>query len=89
MPGQRYAGEICGAEGVLLFSCALVPTTLLPAIERAFGGLDRVAVWHRRVAVAGLVLLVPHLALGCSRPRPSSGDGKARRGGSECAGCRR
>jgi predicted ferric reductase len=47
---------------VLLLSCTLVLTTLLKPIERAFGGLDRVAVWHRRTATAALVVLVPHVA---------------------------
>jgi hypothetical protein len=27
-PGERYVGEICGVEAVLLFSCALMLTTL-------------------------------------------------------------
>jgi predicted ferric reductase len=62
-PAGGFVGEVCGAEAVLLFSCALVLVTLLPFIEKAFGGLDRVAVWHRRVAVAGVLLLVPHIAL--------------------------
>ncbi|MFR9778446.1 hypothetical protein ACL02O_20635 [Micromonospora sp. MS34] len=66
----RFVGELCGAEAVLLFVCALVLTTLLPPIERAFGGLDRVALWHRRLAVVGVLLLVPHLALGNSPPDP-------------------
>jgi predicted ferric reductase len=67
-PPARFLGELCGAEAVLLFSCALILATLLSFIERAFGGLDRVAVWHRRVAVAGVLLLVPHLALVTSPP---------------------
>ena len=67
-PTSRYAGEICGAEAVLLFSCTLVLATLLPAIERAFGGLDRVAVWHRRAATAGVLLLLPHVVLATSSP---------------------
>ena len=29
-PGRRFYGELCGAEAVLLFSCALVLATLLP-----------------------------------------------------------
>jgi predicted ferric reductase len=61
-PGGRFFGELCGVEAVLLFSCALVLATLLPMIESAFGGLDRVALWHRRLAVGGVLLLVPHLA---------------------------
>src|ERR1700761_4531859 len=51
-PTARFVGEVCGAEAVLLFSCSLVLATLLTPIQRAFGGLDRVAVWHRRAALA-------------------------------------
>ena len=67
-PSGRYAGELFGVEAVLLFSCSLVLATLLPAIERAFGGLDRVALWHRHAAVAGVLLLIPHVALVSSAP---------------------
>ena len=67
-PSGRYAGELFGVEAVLLFSCSLVLATLLPAIERAFGGLDRVALWHRHAAVAGVLLLIPHAALVSSAP---------------------
>ncbi len=59
----RYTGSLCGAEAILCFSCALVLATVLGPIERAFGGLDRVALWHRRTAVLGVILLVPHLVL--------------------------
>ena len=67
-PLDRFLGELCGAEAVLLFSCSLVLATVLAPIERAFGGLDRVAVWHRRAAVAGVLLLIPHVALVSSAP---------------------
>ena len=67
-PTSRYAGEICGAEAVLLFSFSLVLATLLPAVERAFAGLDRVAAWHRRAATAGVLLLLPHVVLATSSP---------------------
>ena len=69
-PTGRFIGEICGAEAVLLLSCSLVLATLLPPIERAFSGLDRVAIWHRRAATAAVLLLVPHLALVTSPPDP-------------------
>src|SRR5882724_3095057 len=69
-PTGRYVGELCGAEAVLLLSCALVLATLLPAIEHAFGGLDRVAVWHRRTATLAVLLLVPHLVLVSSAADP-------------------
>ena len=69
-PTGRFIGEICGAEAVLLLSCSLVLATLLPPIERAFSGLDRVAIWHRRAATAAVLLLVPHIALVTSPPDP-------------------
>jgi predicted ferric reductase len=62
-PTARYIGEICGAEALLLFSSSLVLATFLRPIERAFSGLDRVVVWHRRAATVALLLLVPHVAL--------------------------
>jgi predicted ferric reductase len=67
-PTARYLGELCGAEAVLLFSCTLVLTTLLPGIERAFSGLDQVVVWHRRAATVGVLLLLPHIVLATSAP---------------------
>jgi predicted ferric reductase len=70
LPTSRYFGEFFGAEAVLLLSLSLVLMTLLTPIEYAFGGLDHVALWHRRVAVAGVLLLVPHLALVISPPSP-------------------
>jgi predicted ferric reductase len=69
-PLGRFLGELCGAEALLLFSCSLVLVTLLPPIERAFGGLDRVALWHRGAAVVGVLLLIPHVAL--VSPAPDS-----------------
>ena len=69
-PTGRYIGEVCAAEAVLLLSVSLVLTTLLPPIERAFSGLDRVAVWHRRAATAAVLLLVPHIALVTSPADP-------------------
>ena len=67
-PLDRFLGELCGAEAVLLFSCSLVLVTVLAPIERVFGGLDRAAVWHRRAAVAGVLLLIPHVVLATSAP---------------------
>jgi predicted ferric reductase len=69
-PAGRFAGELSGAMAVFLFCCSLVLAALVPYGERWFGGLDRVAVWHRRVAEAGVLLLVPHLALVTSPPDP-------------------
>ena len=80
-----YAGQFLGAESVLLLSIALVLISTLPWVEEWFDGIDRAAIWHRRVAIAGLILLAPHIllsssphgttlggplgAIGCDRPR--------------------
>src|SRR4051812_15261380 len=69
-PTGRFIGELCGAEAVFLFSCSLVLTSLLPGVEAAFGGLDRAVVWHRMTALAGVALLVPHIAFVTSAPDP-------------------
>jgi predicted ferric reductase len=70
-PSARFLGEVCGAEAVLLLSCSLVLIGLVPYGEQWFGGFDRIVVWHRGTAVAGVLLLVPHLALVTSSPDPN------------------
>jgi predicted ferric reductase len=65
-PGEStagYLGQLLGAESVLLLSIGLVLISMLPVVEEYFDGIDRAAIWHRRVAIAGLVLLAPHVLL--------------------------
>ena len=69
-PTGRFFAELCGAEALFLLSSSLVLAAVLSPVERAFGGLDRVAVWHKRVATTGVLLLVPHVALVTSAPDP-------------------
>ena len=69
-PTGRFLGEVFGAEALLLLSSSLVLIGLVPYGERWFGGFDRVVVWHRATAVAGVLVLVPHLALVTSSPDP-------------------
>ena len=64
--GGSYAGQFLGAESVLLLSIALVLISALPWVEEWFDGIDRAAIWHRRVAIAGLILLAPHILLSSS-----------------------
>ena len=64
--GASYIGQFLGAESVLLLSIALVLISTLPWVEEWFDGIDRAAIWHRRVAIAGLVLLAPHILLSSS-----------------------
>src|SRR5438067_11402166 len=67
-PTSRYLGEMLGTTAILLFSCSLVLATKAPFLERSFGGLDRMFLWHRWSAVAGVVLLFPHYILVTSVP---------------------
>ena len=72
-PGEafgNYLGQFIGAEATLLLSVALVLISMLPWVEAWFNGIDRAAIWHRRLAMTGMVLLVPHIMLS-SNPNPS------------------
>lgn len=62
-PLGRHVGQLFGVESIVLMSVALVLISTLPWVEAWFDGIDRAAIWHRRLAIAGLVLLAPHLAL--------------------------
>ena len=62
-PTGRYVGQFLGAESVLLLSVGLVLISMLPWVEEWFDGIDRAAIWHRRVAITGLVLLAPHILM--------------------------
>ncbi len=62
-PVRRYVGQLFGAESILLLSIALVLISTLPWVEEWFDGIDRAAIWHRRAAITGLVLLAPHILL--------------------------
>jgi predicted ferric reductase len=64
-----YGGLVRGTSHLLglVFRRKRLAALLAP-IERAFGGLDRVALWHRHAAVAGVLLLISHIALVSSAP---------------------
>ncbi len=57
----NYVGQLAGVEAILLMSIALVLISTLPWVEAYFDGIDRAAIWHRRCAIAGILLLVPHI----------------------------
>lgn len=56
---------------MLLLSIGLVLISTLPWVAGVFDGIDRAAIWHRRVAITGMVLLVPHIVLSAN-PHASS-----------------
>src|SRR5258708_13353714 len=57
--GTMYLGEIFATTAIALLSCSLVLATRAPLLERFFGGLDRMYLWHRWRAVAGAGLPFP------------------------------
>ena len=61
-PAGSFVGQLLGAEGVLLLSVGLVLISTLRAVEQFFDGVDKAAVWHRRVAMVGTVLIGIHIA---------------------------
>src|SRR5664279_2123985 len=65
-PAGAYVGQLVGGVSVLLLSAALVLISSLPWVEEWFDGIDRAAIWHRRMAIAGLVLLAAHIPLSSS-----------------------
>jgi predicted ferric reductase len=72
-PAGAYLGQFLGTESVLLFSIGLVLISTLPWCEAMFDGIDQAAIWHRRVAIAGMILLVPHFVLSANPHRSSLG----------------
>lgn len=62
-PWGTHIGQLLGAESILLMSVALTLISTLPWVESWFHGIDRAAIWHRRLAIAGVVLLLPHILL--------------------------
>jgi len=68
-----YVGQLFGAESILLFSMALVLISTLPHVEHVFGGIDHAAIWHRRLAVTGSLLLLPHIQLAANPAATSLG----------------
>ena len=67
---ETILGQLAGAEAVLLLSIGLVLVSTLPWVERWFDGIDRAAIWHRRLAIVGMVMLLLHVGL-ASNATPS------------------
>src|SRR5258708_26125465 len=71
VPGTMYVGEIFATTAIVLLSCSLVLATRAPLLERFFWGLDRIYLWHRWSAVAGVGLLFPPSVPVTRAPRPN------------------
>jgi predicted ferric reductase len=70
-PTGRYIGEMAGMLVLLLLSLALITSSgLMSVLEPAFGGFDRVMVWHRGLAIGGALMIIPHRILIFGPPNP-------------------
>ena len=77
------SGEMTGVLAVYLLSWSLLVATRARWLEPWFGGLDQMYLWHRRAAIAGMLLLVPHvLVTNGAKPRVIGQACLARRWGS-------
>lgn len=72
-PWGSFLGQLAGALSVLLMSVALVLISTLRWVEGWFDGIDRAAIWHRTLAIVGLLLMLPHILLASSRGHTSWG----------------
>ncbi len=70
-PAGTFIGQLLGAEAVLLLSLGLVLISTLRWVEQYFDGVDKAAVWHRRVAIVGTALIGVHIAT-ASNPNPTN-----------------
>jgi predicted ferric reductase len=78
LPGRYKWGELAGVMAVYLFTWSLILATRARWLEPWFGGLDRMYLWHKRAAIAGTLLVLPHFTVtGAAPGRPANTAGLA------------
>jgi predicted ferric reductase len=58
---RQYAGEMLGANNIILMACSLFLSTRPKWAEQFFGGLDKMYMTHRRLGTAALLLIFIHV----------------------------
>jgi predicted ferric reductase len=58
---RQYAGEIIGANNIILMACSLFLSTRPKWAEKYFGGLDKMYLTHRRTGTAAFLLIFLHV----------------------------
>ncbi len=58
---RQYAGEIIGANNIILMACSLFLSTRPKWAEKYFGGLDKMYLTHRYTGTAAFVLIFVHV----------------------------
>jgi predicted ferric reductase len=58
---RQYAGEVIGANNIILMACSLFMSTRPKWAEKYFGGLDKMYMTHRRTGTAAFLLIFVHV----------------------------
>lgn len=58
---RQYAGEIIGANNIILMACSLFLSTRPKWAEKYFGGLDKMYLTHRYTGTAAFLLIFIHV----------------------------
>ena len=58
---RQYAGEVIGANNIILMACSLFLSTRPKWAEKYFGGLDKMYMTHRRTGTAAFLLIFVHV----------------------------
>ena len=58
---RQYAGEIIGANNIILMACSLFLSTRPKWAEKYFGGLDKMYITHRHTGTAAFLLIFVHV----------------------------
>jgi predicted ferric reductase len=58
---RQYAGEIIGANNIILMACSLFLSTRPKWAEQYFGGLDKMYMTHRHTGTAAFLLIFVHV----------------------------
>jgi len=58
---RQYAGEIIGANNIILMACSLFLSTRPKWTEKYFGGLDKMYMTHRHTGTAAFLLIFVHV----------------------------
>jgi predicted ferric reductase len=72
LPNSYFWGELAGVVVVYLLTCSVVLASRSRWLEPWFGGLDRMYLWHKHLAIAAMPLLAPHVLLTGSTPTGSA-----------------
>src|SRR4029079_5704573 len=58
---RQYAGEVIGANNIILMACSLFISTRPKWAEKYFGGLEKMYITHRHTGTAAFLLIFVHV----------------------------